>query len=297
MDDWMISTTAQQLSLALSTRTDNESRESTQQKLDHLAIIKSQIKQIQRGEAQIHEKYLSDQYLIRYWDEAAAVIVRIMLWDPKDAPNYKSLMARLARLEELATVLGKSLVTSARYLDQDIRHTMHLKWRVYDEVIDAFHKEAGTERLGIVWSTFDQRLMGAKDPKDERYEKEQSRQQTMAVLWVNFAALTVASLSFLGLGFFYSSGATGQWRDPDFWFLLQSTAVQLGGLFITARSFERVSGYDWAAGSAAAMFALIAPVLYVKAPSQYSMLSSAVGGVFQALLIQQRYVCDLIDGT
>jgi hypothetical protein len=49
--------------------------------------------------------------------------------------------------------------------------------------------------------------------------------------------------------------------------LLQSSAVQKGGFFITALSFEDASGYDWAAGGAAIIFALIAPVLYLKAPS------------------------------
>lgn len=293
----MISTTAQQLRLALSTRTDQASRVSSEDKLAHLAVIKDQIRHIQRGEAKIHENYLEDQYLIKYWEEAFDVVVRVMFWDPKDAPNYKSVMTRLAGLEDLAAALERSLSTAsrARSLPFDIRHALHQKWRIYDEMINAFHREAGTTRYSVDWPTVDRGLWNNDDHGKTLARIKQTRQQIVAMLWVNFAVLMVASLSFLAVGFFYSSSATGRWRDPDFWFLLQSSAVQLGGLFITGLSFDSASRYDWAAGGTSVMFALVAPVLYVKAPTQYSMLSSAAGGVFQALLIQQRAISDLVD--
>jgi hypothetical protein len=294
MEDWMISTTAQQVRLALTTRTGPQERASSEDKLAHLAVIKDQIRRIQHGQARIHEKYLEDLYLTKYWAEARDVITRVMFWDPKDASNYKGVMARLAELEGLADALERSLWRTSKRnrLSEEVRHAVHQKWVLFDEIIDGFHKEADTVRHSMNWSRIDRDIWRG-DEKLQLLTKRIAKRETIEMLWVNFAVLTVASSSFMGVGFFYSSGATGTWRDPDFWFLLQSSAVQLCGLFITALSFKHASGYDWAAGVASIIFALIAPVLYMKAPSQYSMLSSAASGVFQALLMQQRSVCDL----
>lgn len=294
MEHEIVSTIAQQRRFSLSIRTDNETKFRTEQELQNLLAIKSQIEQIQQGKAKIHADYLMDEYLLAYWDEAFHILRLSMLWDPKDEVNYQTVIARLKKLEWQGAELAKYLFIASvdGNLSLDIRSAIHQKWAKFDEMIDSYHRETGTDRECVGWPLASRSVSG---PNHLGKSVSESTKQVVKILWGTLIGSAVLSAIFMGTGFFYSSSEPGHWRDPDFWFLLQSSTVQLCGLLTTGLSFDRASTKDWLSGSAAAGFAIMAPVLYVKAPTQYSMWSSGASGVFQALLILQRSVCDLGD--
>lgn len=292
MEDVIISMVAQQLRLTLSARTDEESQARLEQDLESLSAIKSQMKQIQLGKAKIHEDYLIDEYLLRYWEEANKIMLRVFLWDPKEGMNYQILIARIKELEYHGKELRKYLAVASieGQITSEIRHAIHQKWAKFDHIVNAYHQEMGTEKDIVEWPLTQRAGFEERDARIRRANKA-----VVAMVWWIFGVAAATGTIFMGIGFFYSSSKPGHWRDPDFWSLLQSTALQLCGLVITGLSFHKPSRYEWLSGSAGTCFALIAPILYVRVPTQYSMWSSAVSGVFQALLILQLSIYNRRD--
>jgi hypothetical protein len=89
----------------------------------------------------------------------------------------------------------------------------------------------------------------------------------------------------------YSDHQPGTWVEEDFFFLLQSSIMQIFGLAVTGITLSRsksVPVVAWALPSIFAMATtLVSPVLYCFVPKWWSSFCTIVAGSIQAFMVLQ----------
>jgi len=97
----------------------------------------------------------------------------------------------------------------------------------------------------------------------------------------------------------HEPGTTG---DADFWFLLQSSLMQLAGSvpIITALAFDPNMSlqpriWSWFFLGTSLIFSTLAPLLYCALPTEYSAVLSFVGSVMQAFIVLEAML--LVQGA
>ena len=116
----------------------------------------------------------------------------------------------------------------------------------------------------------------------------QVSQKLYIILWLTFIGTTLVAMPSVAMAFHYSTNGRGDWTDPDFWFLLQSSSMQFCGLSIMALTLSK-DAYGWSLVPiwAALGCTIAGPSLYCEVPTQYSALLNCVAGVVQAFVILQ----------
>jgi hypothetical protein len=114
------------------------------------------------------------------------------------------------------------------------------------------------------------------------------------ILWSTLFGCAVTCTVFFALGYAHSPHLQGTTNDADFWFLIQSTIVQLLGLVVSAL-IERKSGglpkWRWALPTAiAGACSIIAIPLYLVVPTEWSSFLSLVAGATQSFMILQHFL-------
>lgn len=112
------------------------------------------------------------------------------------------------------------------------------------------------------------------------------------VLWLTLFACAVTSTAFFALGYAHSPHRQGSINDPDFWFLVQSSIVQLLGLVVSARlewKNVNLSKWRWVLPTViAGVCSIMAIPCYLVAPTEWSSFLSLVAGSTQSFMVWQH---------
>ena len=158
---------------------------------------------------------------------------------------------------------------------------------------------------GVCRSEFRQ-LLDNMDPVTPRMSEERTifhqeprstfpswiQDRTTRLWWMLFIGGAISLIS-SAVGFAYSRPSKGNTKDAEFWFLVQSTTMQLLGLGIAALLEWREDAmpkHRWAVPAAIACFlAVLAIPLYLMLPTKWSSLSCVVASGLQPFLMLQHF--------
>lgn len=120
------------------------------------------------------------------------------------------------------------------------------------------------------------------------------------ILWIAFFSCAVISIALFALGYGRSPHLQGTASDPDFWFLIQATFMQILGLVVSAL-LERNRGglptWRWGLPTAiAGACSIMAIPLYLTAPKEWSSFLSLVAGATQSFMTLQLF-CSMASIT
>ena len=111
------------------------------------------------------------------------------------------------------------------------------------------------------------------------------------ILWATFTSNVCLTIPFLWKAYQFSSHTPGTRQDADFWFLIQSCASQLIGLFISAMGMWRqssMSSWLWLPPTIlAAISNVLAVPLYLFEPTEWSLFCVVVAGAIQSFMVLQ----------
>lgn len=89
-------------------------------------------------------------------------------------------------------------------------------------------------------------------------------------------------------GFLCSPHQHGTVADADFWFLIQNSSMSVLGILTMAKPFrKRQIFWMWGPMAAAVVCAVLAPVFYLRIPTEWSALMSVFAGAIQAFVTLQ----------
>ena len=122
---------------------------------------------------------------------------------------------------------------------------------------------------------------------------ESKRFKTL-IFWSAFFTYAVVSPAMFTLGYSRSLHLRGTANDPDFWFLIQATCIQLLGLTVSAL-VERKRGslpkWRWCLPAAIAGACAISSIpLYILVPREWSSYLSAIAGMTQTFMALQYFL-------
>ena len=134
----------------------------------------------------------------------------------------------------------------------------------------------------------------ANESLAEELPDSRSERKISILMWSTFLVTTILALPLAALGWEYSSHQPGTARDADFWFLTQSCSMALLGLFTMAlpiwkgRNLPKVAKTSlWLFMSFGALSAIVAPIIYLFAPTEWSAFLNIVAGAVQAFATLQ----------
>jgi hypothetical protein len=114
------------------------------------------------------------------------------------------------------------------------------------------------------------------------------------ILWLVVFSCAVAPAALFALGYSRSLHLQGTANDADFWFLIQSTLVQVQALVVSAlleRKRGRLPRWRWAIPAAiAAACSIVAIPLYLTVPKEWSSFLSLVAGTTQSFMVLQLFL-------
>ena len=119
--------------------------------------------------------------------------------------------------------------------------------------------------------------------------------------------LIFTSATFSIKGWQYSPHTTGSTSDFDFWFLTQSSLVQLAALLpvivplLTKRKSaghvqRQVRWWTWVFAGSSAVCLALAPILYVNVATEYSCLVAFAGAVAQTFVVLEAMLAMGAEG-
>ncbi|KAM6513245.1 hypothetical protein FALCPG4_015695 [Fusarium falciforme] len=104
--------------------------------------------------------------------------------------------------------------------------------------------------------------------------------------------ITIAAAGLTAKGWNLSPHEPGRRDDPDFWFLLQSSLMQLASmvpiifcLLVADSTSLQPRLWSWVFLGSGILFALLAPLLYLVVPTELSAMISFCGSVAQVLIV------------
>lgn len=116
------------------------------------------------------------------------------------------------------------------------------------------------------------------------------------ILWSTLFVWAITSTALFGLGYARSPHLQGSTNDPDFWFLIQGSVVQLLGLVISAL-LERKNGnlpvWRWVFPTGiAGVCSITAIPLYLVAPTEWSSFLSLAASSAQSFMVWQHFLSE-----
>jgi hypothetical protein len=114
------------------------------------------------------------------------------------------------------------------------------------------------------------------------------------LLWWTLFICVVASTVFFAAGHARSPHKKGTTKDADFWFLAQSSTMQLLGIVVTALlewRDGRISVTAWIGPATVAGICSVSAIpTYLILPTEWSSLLGAIAGGIQTFLVLQHFV-------
>ncbi|KAK3622148.1 hypothetical protein LTR56_022374 [Elasticomyces elasticus] len=247
--------------------------------------VLSQYKEVAHDRSVFHKSYLEDRALLCYWGQAPEY-VNCMFAHPKSTDIHDELKNDMAYMETKARQLDESLQQAyiAGVLTERARLSVREKWTRLDNVLDVFVKQ-GFSRTLPTWSAVSARMSAsarAYAPSATHFSLK---------LWATYILMIFITVPTFIKAYLCSQHIRGTTSDPDFWFLLQSTAAQLISLAFgmpPIRNTKNESMLWWLVPTVLAGIAtFIAPVLYIFMPTEWSSYCQLTGAAAQIFLLLQ----------
>lgn len=141
-----------------------------------------------------------------------------------------------------------------------------------------------------------QSILDGLPPKSAfiHYQQPKPQSTLIAMMWGTFLVIFVITFPTLALGWMHSPHQPGTKNDADFWFLIQSSSMAVLSIFMMAlpiwngNNLQRASKTSlWLFMIVGIIAALIAPVMYLYVPTEWSAFLSILAGTVQTFATLQ----------
>ncbi|KAI1027769.1 hypothetical protein LB503_011854 [Fusarium chuoi] len=182
---------------------------------------------------------------------------------------------------------------SAGVLTSDYRLVLSERWDLLENGFDLYHQHSQTPRTVSKWSDIARKVQGAKKVPSQDTKTGLPTQSGIftAILWLTFVGTTLSNVWTFALAYNYSDHKPGTTKDADFWFLMQSCITQGFTLIISGiplRADTRLRKRTWVPPMLLALICtIIAPPLYLTAPTEWSSFVGLIATGIQAFMVLQ----------
>ncbi|KAL5389674.1 hypothetical protein DPSP01_002169 [Paraphaeosphaeria sporulosa] len=290
--------------------------------------IKRQWKEINSGKCEFTHLYMRRKWLIPIWAESLRIIKEALAGNQTSNRSQKQTHYEqiLHRCDTLANDVKDHMLDIARegLLDPEVLSSIQGRWLRLDGILNWYydlHKREADEpeqrwlRISPTWREM-QSLIQHHEAMTKG-EKEQIQTQPAGnardgskpaaavslvenqrfsafILWSSFFTCAAISTASFAIGYGRSLHLPGNADDPDFWFLIQASCVQVLGLTVSALIERRrgsLSSWRWCLPTAIAGACAIGSIpLYVFVPKEWSTFLSTITGATQTFMALQYFL-------
>ncbi|KAF4502482.1 salicylate hydroxylase [Fusarium agapanthi] len=260
--------------------------------LEDLQTIITQIQDINNGRFVFSSLYLKERHILYYWGRAFSFLSQNLL--AGDEIHQPSL-GNLKRITEYASDIESAVLDagSARVLTSDCRLVLSERWDLLESALNLYHQHSQSPRTVAKWPEIARKVQAAQkiSPQDTKAGLATQSGTFTTILWLTFIGTTLSNVWTFALAYNYSEHTPGTTKDADFWFLMQSCITQGFTLIISGiplRADPRLRKRTWVPPMFLALICtVIAPPLYLTAPTEWSSFVGLVAGGIQAFMVLQ----------
>ncbi|KAF5582546.1 salicylate hydroxylase [Fusarium pseudoanthophilum] len=260
--------------------------------LEDLQTIIAQIQDINNGRFIFSSLYLKERHILYYWGRAFSFLSQNLL--AGDGIHQPSL-GNLERIIEYASDIESAVLDagSAEVLTSDYRLVLSERWDLLESAINLYHQHSQSPRTVAKWPEIARKIQAAPKvvPQDTKAGLPTQSGTFTTILWLTFIGTTLSNVWTFALAYNYSDHKPGTTKDADFWFLMQSCITQGFTLIISGiplRADPRLRKRTWVPPMLLALVCtIIAPPLYLTAPTEWSSFVSLIASGIQAFMVLQ----------
>ncbi|ENH72267.1 hypothetical protein FOC1_g10004505 [Fusarium oxysporum f. sp. cubense race 1] len=260
--------------------------------LEDLQTIITQIQDVNNGRFVFSSLYLKERHILYYWGRAFSFLSQNLL--AGDEIHQPSL-GNLKRITEYATDVESALLDagSVGVLTSDYRLVLSERWDLLESAFNLYHEHSQSPRTVSKWPEIARKVQAVPkvSPQDTKAGLQTQSGTFTTILWLTFVGTTLSNVWTFALAYNYSDHTPGTTKDADFWFLMQSCITQGFTLIISGiplKADPRLRKRTWVPPMLLALVCtIIAPPLYLAAPTEWSSFVGLVATGIQAFMVLQ----------
>ncbi|KAF5715797.1 hypothetical protein FGLOB1_2834 [Fusarium globosum] len=260
--------------------------------LEDLETIITQIHGVNNGRFVFSSLYLKERHILYYWGRAISFLSQCLV--AEDEIHQPSL-GNLQSITEYASDIESAVLDagSAGVLTSDYRLVLSERWDLLENAFNLYHQHSQSPRTVGKWPDIARKVQEAKkvSPQDNRAGIPTQPGTFTTILWLTFIGTTLSNVWTFALAYNYSDHKPGTTKDADFWFLMQSCITQGFTLVISGIplwSDPRMQKRTWVPPMLLALICtIIAPPLYLTAPTEWSSFVGLIATGIQAFMVLQ----------
>ncbi|KAF5981977.1 hypothetical protein FBULB1_4479 [Fusarium bulbicola] len=260
--------------------------------LDDLETIITQIKDVDSGRFVFSSLYLKERHILYYWGRAFSFLSQILLTDDE---IHQPTLDNLERISEYASDIEAAVLDagSAGVLTSDYRLVLSERWDLLERALSLYHQHSQSPRTVAKWLEIARKVQAQPkvSPQDTKAGLSTQSGIFTTILWLTFIGTTFSNVWTFAFAYNYSDHTPGTTKDADFWFLMQNCITQGFTLIISGillRADPRLRKLIWVPPMLLALICtIIAPPLYVNAPTEWSSFVGFLAGGIQGFMVLQ----------
>ncbi|KAH7171666.1 hypothetical protein DER46DRAFT_677233 [Fusarium sp. MPI-SDFR-AT-0072] len=260
--------------------------------LEDLQTIINQIQDVNNGRFVFSSLYLKERHILYYWGRAFSFLSQNLL--AGDEIHQPSL-GNLKRITEYAADIEGALLDAgaAGVLSSDYRLVLSERWDLLESAFNLYHQHSQSPRTVARWPEIARKVQAATKvtPLDTKAGLPTQSGTFTTILWLTFVGTTLSNVWTFALAYNYSDHSPGTTKDADFWFLMQSCITQGFTLIISGiplKADPRLRKRTWVPPMLLALVCtVIAPPLYLAAPTEWSSFVGLIATGIQGFMVLQ----------
>ncbi|KAJ4302811.1 hypothetical protein N0V90_001702 [Kalmusia sp. IMI 367209] len=289
--------------------------------------IKRQWKDINSGKCNFTHLYMKSDQFIPIWAEGLKIIKEAFVGNASHQSKKRSDFEKiLYNCDTLASQIMSQMIDIAHQglLDLEVLYSIQARWIRLDEVLkwyydlcneDADEPGQRVYRISLTWKEVrgliqpddaktksDKELIQIQPAGNVKNETEpgvmiglaEGKHFNAFIFWLAFFSCAVISTALFALGYGRSLHLKGTTNDPDFWFLIQATCIQILGLIVSALVEKKRDGlpaWRWCLPTAIAGACAMGSIpLYLLVPKEWSSFLSGIAGATQTFMALQYFL-------
>ncbi|EWY97387.1 hypothetical protein FOYG_02235 [Fusarium oxysporum NRRL 32931] len=260
--------------------------------LDDIQTIITQIQDVNNGRFVFSSLYLKERHILYYWGRAFSFLSQNLL--AGDEIHQPSL-GNLKRITDYAAEIESALLDagSEGVLTSDYRLVLSERWDLLESAFNLYHQHSQSPRTVARWPEIARKVQAAPkvSPQETKAGLPTQSGTFTTILWLTFVGTTLSNVWTFALAYNYSDHTPGTTKDADFWFLMQSCITQGFTLIISGiplKADPRLRKRTWVPPMLLALVCtVIAPPLYLAAPTEWSSFVGLVATGIQAFMVLQ----------